>query len=666
MIRRKGCAGWLLAVGTMVSGMQSALAATPTPEIQKAVRAATFEVVLRKTETDPFSYEKPLPLDLVPFVIRNDKYWSIGTAFAIGANQFVSAGHVLLAAVGSQFGAPSLRDSAGGVYVIDQIQKFSAHQDFVVFSVANPPAVTPLTTTAERKLDDVVFAIGNALGEGVVIRDGLLTSETPENQDGRWKWLRFSAAASPGNSGGPLLDAGGRVIGIVTAKSPNENLNYALPIQLALDASAKAGSIDTRYTVKLPNARDTQVATLQNQIELPKKFADFGKAYDDILLAATRRDQEKLKASLAASTFPKGNSTKLLASVYDASLPGFVQKTTQDIWDVVDADEQAQQELPNNGLVEVGGSLGVELFRIRRPANDTDVKFYQDRGLFMDMLLKGLKLPRAVGDQAIRVTSMGQPREKSALVDRLGRAWQISIWPLGFADFSIVCYALPVPEGYVGFVQYESTPALKVNNERLKVLADALYVNYSGTLPQWRAFLANRDVRPKLFDRVKLTVTDSAGFKFESPRLTLQVPEDLVAGWTDGGLELHSALIADGDQAAWDVGGIYLYKDKLRHTFISVVRHAKPGDDSVKEQMETWNEMQARGPGFRSVAGHDGEFRSYWIHDALSAPLLSGPGIDPAARVLYDVAFSTESSVLPRDLETTEHRLLQATHVLER
>src|SRR4029077_19091416 len=131
------------------------------------------------------------------------------------------------------------------VCLVDQILKVSAHEDFIVFTIAGAPAALPLPTTLERKIDDAVFAVGNALGEGVVIRDGLLTSRTPEQQDGRWKWLRFSAAAFPGNSGGPLLDATGRVLGIVIAKSPNENLNYASPIDLALNGAQRA-TFDTR------------------------------------------------------------------------------------------------------------------------------------------------------------------------------------------------------------------------------------------------------------------------------------------------------------------------------------------------------------------------------------------------------------------------------------
>ena len=142
-------------------------------------------------------------------------------------------------AIASQFGPPALRRSDGAVFEIDRILRFSEHEDFAVFSLQNDPQPPALLTNREPKLDQPVLAVGNALGEGVVIRDGLFTSETPEAQDGRWKWIRFSAAASPGNSGGPLCDGDGRVIGIVVRKSPNENLNYALPITRMLDAQEK-------------------------------------------------------------------------------------------------------------------------------------------------------------------------------------------------------------------------------------------------------------------------------------------------------------------------------------------------------------------------------------------------------------------------------------------
>jgi S1-C subfamily serine protease len=643
-----------------------AFAATPTPQVEKSVRAATFEVVMRKLNSELLSYERPLPLEQIPYVIRSDRYWSIGTAFAIGPDTYVSAGHVFLVAVGSQFGAPALRDSSGHVYPVDKILKFSAHQDFVVFTISGAPAAVPLTTTRERKLDDVVFAVGNALGEGVVIRDGLLTSETPENQDGRWKWLRFSAAASPGNSGGPLLDAEGRVIGIVTAKSPNENLNYALPIGLVLDASSQAATFDVRYSTKLPNVRETQVATLKTQFDLPKTFADFARAQHDLILRTTQRDLRQLQISLASQLFPKGNSGKLLATVYDSPLPTFVQQNNNDVWDAVSAENIVDQDLPGKGLVTTGNSLGVHVFRLRRPEAATDGKFYQDSSQFMDLLLKGLKLPRQVGDQSIRIVSLGHAQKDSRFEDHYGRRWQVSIWPLGYIDSYILCYSLPVPEGYVGMVQLVASPQLDVVSEYMKLLADDIYVNYAGTVAQWKAFLSRRELRPTVFDNIKLNISEEEGVRYQSSRFTLQIPKGLMEISANSELDLHMAYMLDGGKVTWDVGGLFLYKDQNRHTFIGVERHVKPTGDSDKDLLETWNRMSARGPGFSGVAGHDDVFRNYWIHDSVGASTSQEPGIDPSTAVLYDVFYDTEASAYPRDLENTERRLVEATRILER
>jgi serine protease Do len=187
---------WLMLSATF--GFVSLAHAALTPELQKSIRSSTFEVVMKKPEKDPLSYEKPLPLDLMPYIERNDAYRSMGTAFALGNNVYVTAAHVIMAGVGSQFGPPALRRSDGTVFTIDRILKFSAYEDFVVFSLQQDPQPPGLPVNRNAKVDEPVLAVGNALGEGIVIRDGLFTSETPEAQDGRWKWIRFSAAASPG------------------------------------------------------------------------------------------------------------------------------------------------------------------------------------------------------------------------------------------------------------------------------------------------------------------------------------------------------------------------------------------------------------------------------------------------------------------------------------
>jgi len=131
-------------------------------------------------------------------------------------------------------------------------------------------------------------------------------------------------------------------------------------------------------------------------------------------------------------------------------------------------------------------------------------------------------------------------------------------------------------------------------------------------------------------------------------------------------LELRMAYAMDGKRLGWDVGGVYVYADPDRRTSVGVERHVKPRDDASKELLDFWTQMHDRGPGFNGVAGHDEEFRHYWIHNVVSAPFPAKPDVDPQATVVYDVYYSTERSSFPMDLEDNERRLLRSTHILER
>src|SRR5690606_2935416 len=105
-----------------------ATAASLDPQLLPRIQAVTFEVVAAKPVDDAIRYEKPLPLDLLPYQQRTDKYYSIGTAFYMGDGRYISAGHVLMTGIGSLWGPPELRDAAGHVYPIDKIKKFSLGQ----------------------------------------------------------------------------------------------------------------------------------------------------------------------------------------------------------------------------------------------------------------------------------------------------------------------------------------------------------------------------------------------------------------------------------------------------------------------------------------------------------------------------------------------------------
>jgi S1-C subfamily serine protease len=119
-------------------------------------------------------------------------------------------------------------------------------------------ATATLGRSASVRRGQPVAAVGNAEGAGtLVVSRGTVTAigRTITVRDGQGGAQRLSgliqinAELHPGESGGPLLDAGGRVIGIDTAASvgfafrSGSNEGYAIPIDraLAIARQIKAG-----------------------------------------------------------------------------------------------------------------------------------------------------------------------------------------------------------------------------------------------------------------------------------------------------------------------------------------------------------------------------------------------------------------------------------------
>jgi len=638
-------------------------AAVSAPEFQKQMRAATFEVVIRKPERDALTYEKPLPLELIPFAERNDLYWSMGTAFAIGPDTYVSAGHVMLSGVGSSFGLPAIRDVQGKVYPVDRVLKFSLSEDFMVFTVQGAPPVPPLSTNTAFAVDDVVYAVGNALGDGVVIRDGLLTSTTPEFQDGRWKWLRFSAATSPGNSGGPLVDVQGRVLGVITAKSPNENLNYALPVERVLNASSKAATVDQRESFGLPLLQETAVAHFKDQFDLPLAYTEFSRRFVATHLKYYLEQRRALLAAQHEHLFPRGDSAKLLASAQEAFLPVLIVQNDDRSWGLGPVSREPDIKLPGDGFVTLGFTAGVGLFRVKRPNAASDAGFYTDSRVSMDLLLKSLKLMRPVGPQSIRITSMGIAQSDVPYTDTYQRQWRLRSWPMGIYDAQLFAMMLPVPDGAVGMVLIVPRGLQNVMTEQLKWLADYVQVSYAGSLPQWRAFLGNRDGLPALFERVKLDYSDASGLRYDSSQLRFNVPPDLLRISDRSVLSIHTTYVPEGKQFALRPAALILAQDGDTENFVGAYRQARPGEGAGKEAQQRWDAMLKRSGDFSGVPGHDAEYKKFWLRLVSGQDAVDSRAAPP--QVLYELVFNTEDRLLPRHFDEVRPRLSRAIQVME-
>lgn len=91
-----------------------------------------------------------------------------------------------------------------------------------------------LVAAAQRpKIGATVMAVGSPLGLSGTVTIGIVSGfRSLEGSD----YVQFSAPISPGNSGGPVVDARGRVVAIASAKLVGdgvEALSLAIPVQTA-------------------------------------------------------------------------------------------------------------------------------------------------------------------------------------------------------------------------------------------------------------------------------------------------------------------------------------------------------------------------------------------------------------------------------------------------
>ena len=108
----------------------------------------------------------------------------------------------------------------------------------VVKVVADKLPVAALGDSDRLRPGEWAIAIGNPFGLNNTVTAGIISAVGRLNaiSDGqRVPYIQTDAAVNPGNSGGPLINAAGQVIGINTAirTAPGGGLSFAVPINLA-------------------------------------------------------------------------------------------------------------------------------------------------------------------------------------------------------------------------------------------------------------------------------------------------------------------------------------------------------------------------------------------------------------------------------------------------
>ncbi len=122
-----------------------------------------------------------------------------------------------------------------------------------------------LDSKLSLQVGDHVVAIGSPLGLEGTVSDGIVSAIRVDEEDKTW--IQTTAPVSHGNSGGPLLNMRGKVVGVITrGLNPGEgqNLNFAIP---ALEVARLLSS--NSPTSPLGNDCTSIAKTVDNVVERP-------------------------------------------------------------------------------------------------------------------------------------------------------------------------------------------------------------------------------------------------------------------------------------------------------------------------------------------------------------------------------------------------------------
>jgi serine protease Do len=114
-----------------------------------------------------------------------------------------------------------------------RIVAIDAFHDLAVLQIQDPtagPFPTVVLGAGEPQYGEQVFVMGNPLGLERTVTEGIL-SHTGRLFAGSL-YLQIDASVNPGNSGGPLFNGRGQVIGVVNMGVPvMQGLNFAIPVR---------------------------------------------------------------------------------------------------------------------------------------------------------------------------------------------------------------------------------------------------------------------------------------------------------------------------------------------------------------------------------------------------------------------------------------------------
>jgi len=171
---------------------------------------------------------------------RTSEVSALGSGFVISADGYVVTNNHVISAEGGRVADAITVTLADGTEYDATVVGRDPSSDIAVLKVSAPEPLPFVTfgNSGAARAGDWVIAIGNPFGLGGTVTAGIISSAHRKTGSGAYdEYIQTDASINSGNSGGPMFDMSGRVIGINNAiLSPsggNIGIGFAIPSEVA-------------------------------------------------------------------------------------------------------------------------------------------------------------------------------------------------------------------------------------------------------------------------------------------------------------------------------------------------------------------------------------------------------------------------------------------------
>ena len=213
----------------------------------------------------------------IPDQERESKQEGLGSGVIVSADGYIlTNNHVIEGADELKVLLSDDREFVGKVIGADP------KTDIAVVKIdANQLPVVTLADSNKLRVGDVVFAVGNPLAIGQTVTMGIVSAKGRhvgllDEQRGYEDYIQTDAAINMGNSGGALVDAKGRLVGInsgiLSPTRVNIGIGFAVPVNLAssiMNSLIETGTVARGFLGVVPDVKPI-TADVAEQLGLPK------------------------------------------------------------------------------------------------------------------------------------------------------------------------------------------------------------------------------------------------------------------------------------------------------------------------------------------------------------------------------------------------------------